>query len=76
MARTLVNRWDARVWGEAPATPPEQPQGLAGVCEVGVGVFLAEWLGIGDPLPLIAFKLANATAAEPLTLDATRPNAP
>jgi hypothetical protein len=22
---------------------------------------LAEWLGIGDPLPLIAFKLANAT---------------
>jgi hypothetical protein len=27
----------ARVWGEAPATPPEQPQGLAGVCEVGVG---------------------------------------
>jgi hypothetical protein len=27
----------ARVCGEAPATPPEQPQGLAGVCEVGVG---------------------------------------
>jgi hypothetical protein len=40
MARTLVKRGTAvtaRVCGEAPATPPEQPQGLAGVCEVGVG---------------------------------------
>jgi hypothetical protein len=40
--------------------------------EVGVGVFLAEWLGIGDPLPVIPSKLANVIAAERLTLDATR----
>jgi hypothetical protein len=61
----------ARVCGGSSGDTTRAAAGFSGSLRSRSGeVFLAEWLGIGDPLPLIAFKLANATAVAPLTLDA------